>query len=772
MGDNQVTTDKILSAALNYAERGWRVFPVRNKQPIVARGLLSGSTDREIVLKYFQKARPGVGIGITAGKISGLVVLDIDIYKPGVQESYDALKKLPGYTHNTVIAVTGRKGLQYYFKYPERGGVTNSQGLMGLVGIDVRGEGGYVVAPPSPHESGEEYRWLEGHSPDDIELAPCPEFIIKARPPQTEQTHSIQVALGGVAISEDGSDGTTPIPEGERNSTLTAIAGTLRNFGLSADAIFVSLMGVNFSRCVPPLPETEVRVIADHIVAYPPRRNRTTPVQGVSTPELAQRMLTFDRNDSGFGEMLAFYHSARLRYNHTRALWLTWVKHFWVPDEHNEVYMLAVEVADRFKNFAAQIQDENQRSDALKYARRMKDKAKLDAAIFLAAAQPGIATVHSEWDNTPNVVATLSGIVDLSNGSVRPGQPDDKISQWVNLEYNPKAKAPRWEAFLGEIFNEDKAVISFVQKAVGYSLTGENKEQCFFLLVGRGANGKTTFLEILRLIFGSYAFSAPFATFERHPGSAPQTNDLAALANKRFVMAAEPKEGAILDEGRIKSLTGGEQISARFLHREFFQFVPVCKIWLASNTLPRIMDDTYGFWRRARMIKFLQQFVDPSEIQSPNQKPKDPDLLFKLMLELPGIFNWVIEGAQKWYLEGLSVPNTVASATEQYRTDSDPLHDFFTQHCISDPDTSVIVDELYRAYVMYCQERLMKPFEIISATRFKARLSREYSTKTIGGVPYYIGISIAESSRRLTSPGLQSVTINFGRETSNVDSKL
>ncbi|HXH21600.1 MAG TPA: phage/plasmid primase, P4 family [Dehalococcoidia bacterium] len=179
------------------------------------------------------------------------------------------------------------------------------------------------------------------------------------------------------------------------------------------------------------------------------------------------------------------------------------------------------------------------------------------------------------------------------------------------------------------MFEGDEELIDFIWKAVGYSLSGDTSEQCLFICHGSGANGKSVFLGTIRALAGDYAFNAPFSTFElQNRTTIP--NDVAPLASKRLVTAAETNDGTRLNEARLKALTGGDPISARFLHREYFSFIPEAKYWLAVNYRPRVDDLSYGFWRRVRLVPFTCTFIG-------NQ---DKHLAAKLVRELPGILAW------------------------------------------------------------------------------------------------------------------------------------
>src|SRR5262249_4534420 len=214
----------------------------------------------------------------------------------------------------------------------------------------------------------------------------------------------------------------------------------------------------------------------------------------------------------------------------------------------------------------------------------------------------------------------------------RRGNPSDRITIHTHIQFDSSARCPRWNQFLVEVFEDNQELIDFVQRAVGYSLTGDTSEQCLFLNFGGGSNGKSTFLEVLRRVAGGYGHNMPFSTLEiKARTSIP--NDVAALAGRRLVTASETNESVRLNEERVKALTGCDAITARFLNKEFFTFHPVAKFWLAFNHKPRVADDSHGFWRRIRLIPFLHEFKDTA---------RDKHLLEKLLAEAPGILVWAV----------------------------------------------------------------------------------------------------------------------------------
>ncbi len=730
---NSAQSETMLERALQYATLGWRVFPVtRQKTPLTSNGFKDASTDTRAI-KSWWKANPNAGIGVATGAVSGIVVLDLDAHKEGAVTSLQEIVKQHGAFPQEVVSQTGGGGSHFFFVHPGDGTkVSNAQALFGFPGIDVRGDGGYVVLPPSPHMSNNFYTWTDGKSPFEASPGICPAFLYEER-----------ARNGGTEKFQFTGD----ILEGARNATLTSIAGLLRAMGLEKVSIRRTLVEQNEARCHPPLPDAELDIIVTNIIKYPPRVNRGT---GIPENTGLAALLAYEHNDTGFAKMIAHVFLGKLRYNHTTGKWLIWNNHYWQVDTDCSIILKASDTAEVYRQAVDLITDDDRREQALRYSVRLQNKVRLDAAIALTASRESVKSLQKDWDVNAHLIAAENGVIDLKTGKMRSGVPEDMISSCLTVAYDPDAKCPAWKKFLSEIFQGDQKVIDFVQVAVGYTLTGETDEQCLFLLIGSGANGKSTFLDAIRSLVGAYGFTAPFSTFERTRGVSVQTNDLASMSGKRFVVASETNPGTALDEAKVKSLTGGDVIAARFLYQELFEFKPIGKIWLAVNHKPRVMDDSVAFWRRIRKINFPAHFYSPGDDIKNNSLPKDPRIPKILKAEAVGILTWAVKGAKKWYDKGLETPETIIEATKEYRKSSDPLDAFISECCVAnDPDTSATVVELYKAYVAHCKAGLMKHFEILSATRFQGRIERDYTRSTSMGNRTYDGICLNSEGQKL-----------------------
>ena len=299
----------------------------------------------------------------------------------------------------------------------------------------------------------------------------------------------------------------------------------------------------------------------------------------------------------------------------------------------------------------------------------------------------------------------------------------------VPVDYDPKAECPRWEKFLHEVFQCDLELIGCVQRAAGYSLTGSVKEQVLFLAHGTGSIGKSLFLTILRHIAGDYALNIPFTVLEQQQRPS-LTNDVAGMAGRRLLTSSETNESTRLNEARIKALTGGAAITARFLYVESFTFDPMAKFWLAVNLLSQVRDDFYGFWRRFRVLPFKQRF---------SARDADQDLTQKLHSELSGILAWAVQGALAWETVGLQPSKAVMSATEAYREENDELAAFVADRCVVVEGARVEPRQLFEAYQSWAQDEGISERRRLGSPTFSARIRERFGdfAKSNGDRPYF-----------------------------------
>lgn len=331
----------------------------------------------------------------------------------------------------------------------------------------------------------------------------------------------------------------------------------------------------------------------------------------------------------------------------------------------------------------------------IKYYRSLLKASALKDLMFLLQS---ICLDAEDWDEADSIFPANNRLVDLKSGKDFEVLKELKISRHSRVNFDSNAKAPRWEQFIQEVTGGDQELAEYLQRAVGYSLSGLGTEQVLFILFGSGANGKNVFLELLYELFGSMAHQTNFSILEKayrgddSPGKA--SPHLAAFMGKRFVMASESHEGSAFNDGIIKSLTGDAHITARQLYSRETVFKNRAKIWVSCNNMPRVSDLTEGFWRRLHIIPFQVKFKEST---------RDKTLRDKLVAELPGILNWALTGSMLWYRDGLNAPKRIEEAVLRYRIDSDPVGGFLEEKCIQHPKVSSNKKVLFDGYKKFCK---------------------------------------------------------------------
>jgi putative DNA primase/helicase len=316
-----------------------------------------------------------------------------------------------------------------------------------------------------------------------------------------------------------------------------------------------------------------------------------------------------------------------------------------------------------------------------------------------------------ELDRDLWLMAVTNGTIDLHTGKLRASERGDLLTKAAPVVYDEDATAPIWGRFLERVL-PDSAVRWYVQKAAGYSMTGDVSEQALFFLHGAGANGKSTFLNVLMYTLGDYARQASpdllmFKYGNEHPTA------LADLRGRRLVTTTEVQEGRRMAEVMVKQLTGGDRISARRMREDFSEFDPTHKIWLAANHKPVIRGTDHAIWRRIRLIPFTVQ------IPEAEQNPRLPK---ELKAEAAGILRWLIEGCLVWQQEGLDPPATVVAAVDEYRDEMDQVGQFIADRCDLDRTAVTTGSVLRKVYEAWCEangERAM------STTAFGLRLQEK-----------------------------------------------
>lgn len=427
----------------------------------------------------------------------------------------------------------------------------------------------------------------------------------------------------------------------------------------------------------------------------------------------------FHASDLGNGQRFARLYGDRIKYVPATDTWYGWDRPSgrWVKDEGSRRYRYAENVIGSIHIEALMTQDEDLRRRLRQHAWRSAGGPRIREMLRIAANDGDIQTRPDIFDADPTLLAVKNGVLDLRTGTLRRARQGDYLTRMAPVEYDPQAACPIFRRFLNRIFEDNAPLIGFVQRALGYSLTGDTRERCFFLLHGAGRNGKTTLLEVFRAVMGTYAMRARAATLltKRHEDGAAASGDVHRLQGARFVTASEIEEGRRFGEGLIKDITGNGTITARPLYGREHDFVPQFKFWIDTNHRPVIKGTDNAMWDRVRLIPFNVRITD-AEL-NPTLVP------YLVREELPGILAWAVEGCLGWQRErGLGAPVEVVAATQSYRDESDILSAFLTDKCIVGPQEQIPSTVLYNVYRGWANENGERPLtQTALAARLKAR---------------------------------------------------
>lgn len=439
----------------------------------------------------------------------------------------------------------------------------------------------------------------------------------------------------------------------------------------------------------------------------------------VGNPERTEKQRLYSFDDTGNAQRFCDLFGSEVRYSYTDKRWLFYDGRKWCTDMTGTIGRLAdksVEAMAAETKVYAEI-DETEGGDMCKaFQKHIKaSRSNKSKKAMLSEAMHYVPIMPSQLDRHKGYINTPAGVIELKTGKVTEHSPEHYFSKLTNAEYDLHAECPQWLKFLDDIFAGDKDLIRYVQKAVGYTLSGSTAEQCMFFLLGSGRNGKSTFIEVIREIFGDYASNIqPESIMVKRSGGSAINSDIARLKGARLVTCSEPNEGARLNEGLIKQLTGGDPVTARKLYGEEFEFQPEFKLWVSTNHKPIIRGTDIGVWRRIHLIPF--------NVQIPENKV-DRQLKYKLEGELTGIFRWAVDGCLLYRKEGLRMPKVMQDSVKEYHREMDVLSAFIEDCCTEGKGLSVQSSQLYAAYLKWAEQG--KEYTM-SGTKFSMEMSKRY----------------------------------------------
>jgi len=644
-----------------YILGGREIFPckVNGKRPITTNGYKDATTSPNQINEWWNN-HPDANIGLVTGKEANLVVVDVDVKdNAGGMESLEKLETECG-QFDTLMVHSPSGGKHYYFKYPQGnrsiGCRTNLR-----PGIDIRANGGYIIAPGSTID-GVPYQFDD----QDKGIAELPNELLKILTTKIVKPKSISRNQVYHASQQDNLIG---IKKGNRDVTIYKHSCVLRKNGVPYDVAENQVLTIAHN-CIPPFPDNEaIKCLRSAFSSFKPKPKNPT--------------------DVGNAERLIAAYGDDIRYIYEYRSWIQWDDNIWVTDENGHMSRLAKQVAKSIFEEAKNETDEKAQKKLIAHAFISEGMKRLTSMVDVATTEPGITMSQSELDDDKYLLGVKNGVIDLRTGKLLPSTKSQMITKRANVEFDEDAQCPVWENALSQMMAGDKDVVEYLQRAVGYSLTGDTREHLLFFLHGFGENGKSVFINIIQKLLNDYAAQTPVSTImKKAKGSIP--NDIARLKGARFVSTTETEEDSHISDAEIKHMTGGDTVTARYLHKEFFEFKPQFKLWVSGNYKP-ILGEDHGIWRRLILVPFEVTF---------DAKTRDDQLEDKLINELPGILNWAIEGCLNWQNQSLKVnpPTKIANATNEYKTDNDRIDSWTYVCCDKDQSFSAKSSELYESF--------------------------------------------------------------------------
>lgn len=420
--------------------------------------------------------------------------------------------------------------------------------------------------------------------------------------------------------------------------------------------------------------------------------------QGIEdTEEIIDKPPSFHLTELGNAERIVYYHGEDIKYCNELE-WLIWNGKRWEEDSKRRIEALTAKTLRAIYNEAKAEEDKYRSKQLNDWAKKCERRSiRINSIMDM---KPMLSVLKKELDDHSFLFNCDNGVINLKTGELLSHDRDLLLTKISPIPYEKDAKCPNWLSFLESIFltadgNPDYELIEYLQRAIGYSLTGETKEQVMFFLFGNGRNGKSTFINTIQDLMGEYGRQTNSDTFIKKKNDSGINNDVARLDGARFVSAVESEEGQQLAESLVKQITGGEKMSARFLRQEYFEFTPEFKVFFTTNHKPIIKNNDEGIWRRVKLIPFT--------VTIPENKI-DYDLPKKLRNEMPGILKWVVDGCLKWQKSGLGESKAIKQATSDYREDMDILGPYFDENCTIHPNAKIEAKSLYENYTKWCYQ--------------------------------------------------------------------
>ena len=581
--------------------------------------------------------------------------------------------------------------------------------------FDIRSGVKLVQAPPSTHPSGDQYTWHDKRAPTVVSAAKFDAMVNELE---------AMVILSRLDVLRK---------QGERDNTYLGLAGMMAAGGMQRED------AVRIVRGIATAANDEERAHRVGVVERTyDRFSRGEPVVGVS--ELKDHLdesiiaelryllglkidarsikLDLGLSELGNADRFVLEYRDKVRYSDEFG-WLVYDGKRWLVGAKHLAVKLMIELTRRLADEAMAQPNKELREALLSWALASQSNAKIQASLSLAQFQLYVRA--DQFDLDPMLLNVDNGTLDLRTRELRPHDPADMITKLAPAEYDPDIRSPALEKVFLDAADGNAQLVDYEQRAFGYSITGLMTEDVVHILYGPGSNAKTVKLEIVRQALGDYA--AAIRPDSIGVTGSTASNDIARLHGVRLVTTVETEDGRRLNESLLKQLTG-DTLTVRFLYKEYFEFRPVMKLFIATNHQPIVRGNDAGIWRRLRMIGYDVSFVEEHEKQLytgvRKLKTKDKTINEQLEQELQGVLNWLVEGCQMYLEHGLDPVPEVQTATNQFRSDQDVILRFLEEETVNDEAARQPAGELYQRYRQWAKDSGEEP---VSSTKFGRRLT-------------------------------------------------
>lgn len=467
-------------------------------------------------------------------------------------------------------------------------------------------------------------------------------------------------------------------------------------------------------------------------------------------------------NELGDGLLYASLLKDRLIYNATSSEWMRWLGHHWKRDIHDGALASVENVVDRLLEETSHITEQinwsiKKKEDDIKarlerykdriykrISRLRTDRGRNACLKFARSCNDPLTIEGGDFDLHPWLLGCANGVIDLRSGKFRDGRPEDYISLSSPIEWKGiDEPAPEWQAFLLEIFEDDKDLVSYIQRLFGYGITGLSSEHVLPVFWGQGRNGKGVMVEVITHVLGhlSGSIQSELLLDQKRPrSSAGPSPDIMGLKGLRLAFASETDDGQKFSAAKVKWLTGGDQLVGRNPHDKYeTRFKPTHTLFLLTNNKPHAAGDDFAFWERLHLVPFRLSFVSRDTVIE-NERPAKKGLAEDLKKEDSGILAWLVRGCLQYQKDGLNPPDVVKKATAEYRRDEDLLGEFIEDHCYLDPHAKTKASDLYDKFAEWFEANISK--NVIKQKRFGTMMTRRFEKAKSIGVVVYKGIGL------------------------------